>query len=294
MTDQLPSFVKYPKIPYLGGLEVFPGEISLFEKIDGSNCQIRNVKGRILLGNRSNFVMNRRWDQSIGYKAWIPTFKRWAMKNYSLYGLPQDVVLFGEWVAPREEESDPEEPHSRIEYSPEFENRLFLIDVGLLNAEGNLERFLDYQEAVQLLRERGIEDVPALPELRVAKPNKRDIERLLVEGLPGKFAKGDMEGIVFKDYRVQSAGDILARKWLLKPYSEISHERELSPNDRYSTTPRIRKTYYKLLEQGLEETDISSDLLFHAVREDIIREANTNPGEYFLSSRIKRFMKTRI
>ena len=272
-----PYFVKYGEIPYLGSLRIFNGPVSIFEKIDGSNCQVRNSDWRIYPGSRANYLTSRRWGNLDGYKAWMSHFRKWAMGNKSFFNLPDDVVVFGEWTVPRE-----------IKYPEEMEDKFYLIDVGFLSREGELAGFLHYDEAISFVNEYGLEDIHTLPEIRLPFADRREIEKILIEGPEQQLARENIEGIVIKDYDSTEQRFV---KLLRSPYSEIQRNHRLNEHQKYSTTPRIRKAHYRLLESGLEDVDIGEEILIYEIREDIIKETGIEPDIEFLGKKIKRFMK---
>src|SRR3990172_6688378 len=107
---QKPAFVKYPSIPHLAEtLEILDGNnLQVFEKLDGGNCQVRMFNGELFCGNRSNFLRREEYFRF----PWFKDFKRWTMSNQGLYGLPQSLIVYGEFTS----------PHT-VPYEPEFTNK---------------------------------------------------------------------------------------------------------------------------------------------------------------------------
>ena len=279
-----PPFVKYPEIPYLETTDIFEGPVSVFEKINGSNCQVRKYGGRIFPGNRSNYVSNRRWDDLKGYKSWISDFKKWAMGNYSLYSLPEEAILFGEWNQRRQLACPLE--NQQVTYPLEFQDKFFMIDVGLISKSNHLE-LLDHEGSLNLCKELHLENILPIPHVDLPSVKRQELETILLNGLPGKIATSEMEGVVIRDYTIKPPR---YRKLLIQPYSEIKNV--ASETRRYVNTPRMRKAVHRLLERGLDELDINPEVLFGEVREDIVSETGKEPDANYLSYRVIKFIKS--
>ena len=90
-------FVKYGSIPEIGSfreLKISPeNHHYIFEKIDGGNCQVRKINGRLYAGSKSNFLTGPVIEKS----EWFGKLLGWMYPNSSLFSLPENVILFGEW-----------------------------------------------------------------------------------------------------------------------------------------------------------------------------------------------------
>ena len=135
-----PEFVKYPRIKALGSSsQPIPLDlktiVSVFEKIDGGNCQIRNRNWQLLPGCKANYLTNMNKENF----EWFEKLLKWTYSNNSLYNLPEDIVVFGEWTG-----------NHTIRYGPAFSDRFAMIDVLDLNSK----RFVEYSDAVKFLQEK--------------------------------------------------------------------------------------------------------------------------------------------
>lgn len=208
-------FLKYPRMQHLAeALDILDNNVSVFEKMDGGNSQIRKVRGRIVCGSRARFLLRER-DL---IQPWFKGFQKWALSNYSFYNLPESLVMYGEWLS-----------RHTIEYHSEFTNRFFLLDV----YDASKKRFLPYEEAKQLKEDLGVEDVLTLNELANSKVTKNQLEKLAL----GKsdYSDGNREGVVIKDYEHQRFVK-LWRSTVELPYTSIVEE--------------IERTVHSLHDQG--------------------------------------------
>jgi len=276
-----PKFIKYPSIGYLGEERFEPeGPVEIFEKIDGSNCQVRALQGRILPGSRSHYLTGREWDspEKLGcLKRWMAHFKKWAMSNYSLGSLPENIVIFGEWTA-----------EAIVKYEKGDTNRFFLIDVGVLDERGDLEKLMEYETAVNFCRENGLDDVQFLDMLCFDCFGDVDLEEVIKKSDIRKLAKGSMEGVVVKDY----AGQQLT-KYLSAPYSELRILQNVKKGQRGITVPRIGKGYLSLIESGVDEDCVGEADLIKEVRKNIVDELQEMPDEVELQRYVLNFLKLR-
>jgi ATP-dependent RNA circularization protein (DNA/RNA ligase family) len=179
-----PKFVKYPEIPHLAEtLEILDSKnLVLFEKLDGGNTQVRTYQGRILTGNRANFLTREERFRFL----WFKDFNNWAKSNHSFGNLPENLIIYGEFTA----------PHS-LNYFPGFTNKFFLIDVYQLD-QG---RFIPYEDAVKTLEGLGIQNV-FFPEILARGGISLDQAKELAMG-ESKYSAHGREGIVVKDYDSQ-------------------------------------------------------------------------------------------
>ena len=183
-----PLFVKYPEIPYVEGKWHFKNPIEVLEKLDGSNCQVRCYDYRIWPGCRSKSLDNRVFDSPDNLSPvakWMAHFKKWAMKNESIYNLPNDVVVFGEWMG-----------GGAVRYPDEVNNKFFLIDVAMLNKSGEIGEFLEYETAVNFCREFELKDINFSDILVFGRFSRDDLDSVLQRTSRQRLAIGELEGVV--------------------------------------------------------------------------------------------------
>tara|TARA_Y100000310_G_scaffold163530_1_gene163365 strand:- start:7301 stop:8122 length:822 start_codon:yes stop_codon:yes gene_type:complete len=191
MTNE-PEFIKYPKILHLNGtLRILDNPVSVFEKLDGGNTQVRMCNGRLFAGSRAQFLTREeRFRQP-----WFGDFKKWAMANYSFYKLPENLVVYGEFLA----------PHT-LDYGDNSVNSFFVLDV--LDSEKG--RFLPYDVARKTLEQLGVEDVNFLDPLILNERVGRSQLYSLITESPYRDG-GLMEGLVIKNY--ESDPQRFAKLW---------------------------------------------------------------------------------
>ena len=179
-----PTFVKYPEIPHLMECpQILDSDnVQVFEKIDGGNTQVRTSEGRILTGSRANFL-----EREERFKFdWFKDFNRWAKSNQSLYGIPENLIVYGEFTS-----------FHTISYKPKFTNKFFLIDV----YDTDNARFIPYLDARERLEKSGVEDILFLEPLAEGKLGLKEL-RDLAKGR-SQYSRSGREGVVIKDYGAQ-------------------------------------------------------------------------------------------
>lgn len=175
------AFIKYHKIPYLDIVpEILDNEVSVFEKLDGGNCHFRKINGRLRCSNRANFIEGKGFE-----RFWFPAFRKWALSNYSLYDIDENHVFYGEWLAKH-----------NIDYEKEHMNKFYLLDAIDLKSG----KFLDYDEAKQLVKEYALEGINFLRTLAQGRLKKEDLEKLIEKS---DYYSGPKEGVVIKNYKNQ-------------------------------------------------------------------------------------------
>ncbi len=248
------GFRKYEDIKYLeeSDIDLKLPDNEVYEKIDGSNCQVRFINGRIRVGNRSKFIDQRPWNTIF----WFPDFTRWANSKSGFYNLPENLTVYGEWT------TDPNKSIQQITYPRKFRNRFFLIDV----FDENEEKFVSYDEAKEKVRELGVKDIIFLDRLYKGYLHKDILNKLLE--MPSKYREEGkpLEGIVIKNYKNQT----FAKK-LGKLFSEIREE-GLSNAERYVTQSRIIKIMNMLREAGIKPTE---DTIANMVKQNVFDEHDT-------------------
>jgi len=198
----VPDFVKYSRIPHLYEvLDLLDNPVEVFEKIDGGNSQIRKSEGRIFAGSRARFLSERK-DRA----AWFPDFLNFVMKNLTFHNLPENLIIFTEWLS----------PHT-LDYTRQAQDQAYLLDV-YDTEEG---RFLPYQKDLELLIQLGIEGINFLvPFISNKKVSVDELKEVLLERdsdyrSPGK----KMEGVVVKDYSNQR----FAKFWRRSAMKRVSY-----------------------------------------------------------------------
>ncbi len=238
-------FIKYPGIPYIEAKpEILKSPVYIFEKIDGGNCQIRNIGGRIIPGSRSNFLEGNR---IIDRVHWFKDFVRWVGKYFSNYpslNLDPNFIIYGEWLA-----------FHNILYNQENMDRFYFID--LFDTEER--RFIPYDQALEYLEMMGIEicqtprrtsknKVNILRILKKGQVSMGELEKLLNQ--ESDYRESTKEGLVIKDYQNQEFVKILHPEFSEK----VESTRNMSEYERYVTQNRYRKTKNALIEEGKEPT----------------------------------------
>ncbi len=180
-----PVFVKYPEIPHLTQvLKILDSDsLEVYEKLDGGNTQVRTHNGRIITGSRANFLSREEYFMF----PWFRKFNNWAKSDYSFHNLPENLIIYGEFLS----------PHT-LKYKPEFESRFFLIDLYDLNTG----KFIPYESARKRLEDDlEIKNILFLETLAKGKQSMARIKELAI----GKSHYSDYgrEGVVIKDYHHQ-------------------------------------------------------------------------------------------
>ncbi len=254
------KYIKYPSIPYLEAVpDILDNEVELFEKLDGGNCQIRKIQGRIVPGSRSNYLegnkVNKVW--------WFEDFVRWVgnKTKQDLYGLDPNFVIFGEWLALH-----------NIRYNSENMDQFYFIDV----YDMERERFVEYEQGKDYLKMMGIE-LNTVRYLGKGKFHRGELDRMLDE--KSDYRKGCKEGIVIKDYQKQRFAKLLHPE-----FSEVANNRRLPPIDRYVTKKRLEKTRQAMKEEG---KDISRKCLADRIKKDVLTDQGVALSEKQIEKRLK-------
>ncbi len=250
-------FLKYPRMQHLAeALDILDNNVNVFEKMDGGNSQVRKIKGRIICGSRARFLLRER-DLA---QPWFKNFQRWALSNYSFYNLPENLVVYGEWLS-----------RHTIDYNPEFIDKFFLIDLYNINKK----MFLHYDEAKQTVEDLEIEDVLTLNELARGMVTKNQLEKLAL----GKsdYSDGSREGVVIKDYENQRFVK-LWRSTIELPYTSVIEEIDRIVNSLQDQRKSFsRSDLYRIVYWELRRSD--KTIPFQHIRELI--------DKYIISKRIK-------
>ncbi len=199
MKNNYPSFRKYSRMPHLAEiLDLLDHEIEIYEKLDGGNSQIRKYKGRVICGNKSKFLKNPKYFT----QDWFKVFQDFALSNYSFYNLPENLIVYGEFLS----------KHT-LDYYPEFTDKFFLIDIFDLSKN----KYVQYKDSQKLLNNLGIEKVNFLETLAVWKFSFKDLEKF-IHG--SKYRDGDKEGIVIKNYSLQKFAKLWTSSVKRKPITD--------------------------------------------------------------------------
>ncbi len=235
-----PYFVKYKRIPHLAEIpSILDNPIYVFEKLDGGNSQVRTYNGRILAGNRSNFLTDSFVHSKLHIPEcrWFGDFLRWASKNYSFYNLPEDKIVFGEWLA-----------NHTLDYDEKNMNRFYVIDVFDLQTE----KFIPYENASVLLNKLGIKDIRFLRPIYKGKVDYEKLERLVDKS---DYRCGKAEGLVIKDYCSQE----FSKLW----------EKTIHRKKRTLSSEDVKRTILTMVESDLM---INRETVFNELRLDYDRQ----------------------
>lgn len=256
-----PSFVKYAKIASLDGSEnldplLRDREVMVFEKVDGGNCQIRRKDYQLYPGTRSGYLKGPRIER----RPWFSRLTGWAYSNESLYDLPENLIVFGEWMG-----------NHTIEYDPEFVNKFFVIDI-FDTCNGKL---VPYDKVPDLMGSFGVGGLNYLEPLVNGKTTSAEIDSL-VRNRKSDFYDGPMEGVVVKDY---SANPQMAWKKLHPDFAERRTTRfgdsGFKGIDAFLTPSRVIKAAYRLLDET-SSPELTVDAIATEVAGDILREERKN------------------
>lgn len=251
--DRKIPFVKYESIMNFGALKKTPDlserDLRVFEKVDGGNCQVRRVNGHIIGASRSNFLTG----PVLQRVPWFGKFNRWKFSNHTLYNLPENVIVFGEWSG-----------NHTIDYTPENNDRFFLIDVLDLNSQ----RFMPYEDGVDLLKNSGVDGVKPLRVLARGSLTPNDISNL-VKG-ESDFYFGPKEGVVVKDY--------FSEPQVSYKFYHPLFEETRSVNGKIDPLTRMRyvKAAFRLMDEG--KTEYSTLDLLNNVYNDVLKEQKVSYG----------------
>ncbi len=271
--NKLPKFVKYPKIPYLDeNKNLLAREVYIFEKIDGSLSQVRRTEKGIIGGSKANYISG-----STKRPSWATKFLKWMHSNKSLYNLPSGLIIYGEWLDP-----------VTLEYEKEFIDHFYFIDLAFVN-ENEEPVFYDYEEAIDYLYSWNIDGITILPRIGKKFINENEIRRIVIEcpsylrsaklDDDNRLLKGEMEGIVIKNYKIQEFA-----KCLHPNYSEL-REQEKILEERYITQTRVQKAKRRLNDSGNQ--NFSLEDLVNEIVEDIKEES----GKTFEHSAVKGVLR---
>lgn len=162
-------------------------KVIITPKIDGTNAKIfYDDEIGIVCGSRNRALYkeepdNQGFRQHIivdGYQPAFDFFEETANRKYS---------IFGEWL----------KKHS-VEYKKEYYNELYVYDL----YDNEAERYVDYEEVLELLVPYGFTMVPILGKFEKEKDISEEMIREYLD-LAGNYLEptlGFAEGIVLKDY----------------------------------------------------------------------------------------------
>lgn len=239
------KFLKYPKILHLNEtLEILDHPVEVYEKLDGGNSQIRNILGRVFAGSRSKFLTNPKYFS----QPWFKKFQKWALSNSSMYNLPENFIIYGEWLS----------KHT-LDYFPEFTDKFFMID--LFDLEKN--RFVQYKDAKERLTELGVNDLLYLKSLIKGKINEKDLEHLIQSS---DYRKGDREGLVIKNYDLQKFAKLWASSLRNRKISDFEIKRiifSLKDSDEEVSEERVVEeaiTEFKRIGRFFSDSDVKKKI----------------------------------
>ncbi len=234
-------FIKYLSIPYLEDcLDILDSEVYVFEKLDGSNCQIRVIDGRIAFGSRARYLEGIVLREGHG---WFRDFSSWVWRKGDLYNIPPHLILYGEWL------------HlNQIKYDNENMNDFYLLDVYDLEKG----KFIPYDEAVEEIKRHNV-SVNVLRILGKGKFDKESLKRILHE--ESDYYHGIKEGLVLKDYANQRFAKMYHPR-----FSEVVEGEGIPLNQKYVTPSRVFRVQQRLREEGKKD---SIEVLVQALQKDI-------------------------
>lgn len=279
-SEELPEFVKYVKIPYINGFpDLYGKEVYIFEKIDGSLCQVRRTKGGIIGGSRANYMTG------LTKPGWGDDFLKWMYNNSSLYNLKPGIIMFGEWLDP-----------VTIDYDKDVINKFYFIDLAIV--ENGKISFYDYMEALDYLTEWKIEGVEIMPiiakrfvdesiALEILRRQPSYLRSLDYDLKTGEIVNSEMEGIVLKNYTLQKFAKVLHPK-----YSEIREEAKTLER-KYVNQARIDKAIRRIQDSSEENIRLNLENLVLEVQRDIIDETRKEVSFDSIKSiiRAKKFFR---
>jgi hypothetical protein len=266
MSSKVVPFVKYESICSLVETEDVKqfgkSDFKVFEKIDGGNCQIRRQDWNLYPGNRANFLKGPK----VKSLPWFGKFVGWTYSNSSLYQLPENLIVFGEWSG-----------NHTIDYSPLNNDKFFVIDVLDLNKN----RFMDYDCARVALDEMGIKGVHFLPILHEGPVSPNELEVMLQER--SDYYDGPKEGLVLKDY---SADPHRFYKVYHSDFAEARKDR--FGNVDYLTPARFSKAYNRLLDEGKDRFTLNEYL--REVYADVVKSGKGSFDSSLIHERFDAFV----
>ena len=203
------TFIKYPHLERLGGVEVqdiLIGNVTAFYKIDGTNGSIwwDEDKGRMRFGSR-----NRELDLQNDNAGFMNALHQDEKLMGLFRGFPE-LRLYGEWLV----------PHSLKTYREDAWRRFYVFDV--YNDEDG--KFYPYERYQPILEEYGIEYIP--PIAKMINPSVEQVISLLDKtGYLIEDGKGKGEGIVLKNYDfVNQHGRTTWAKIISNEFKEVHHK----------------------------------------------------------------------
>ena len=267
---KLPKFVKYGRTPSVVsptslGPDFFRRDLEVFEKADGGNCQVRRIEEwNLVAGNRANYLKG----EVIGRHPWFSDFIGWMYSNNTLYNLPMNFIMFGEWTS----------LHT-IRYSEENTDKFFVLDLYALKTG----RLMEYGKARELLEKCKVEDVRFLDVKVKGRLNIALLEKMLNE--PSDLYKGEKEGLVVKDYDFNP-------QFRLKLYHPLHSEKTHLNNGTFDclTPSRFIKAIYRVMEQKRGDKSKFNDVIEEVIRDVVVEEGtfyNFSSVRIRLSSYIK-------
>jgi uncharacterized protein (UPF0335 family) len=242
-----PKFVKYPKILYLEECSDILGHAGyVFEKIDGSLSQVRiNEQGLLLGGSKSNYITG-----SSQRPFWASRFLKWMHSNKSLYNLPRELIMFGEWLEP-----------VTVEYHPENLDKFYFLDLAYVKKDKPV--FFDYDEAIGYLVQWEIKGIEVSVPISRGFLDQENVTHL-VETEQSRLGT-EIEGVVLKNYRIG-----LFSKYLHPKYSEIRAQAK-TLEGKYLTDIRVKKAIRRLKDEGHRK--LTLDQVVNEVASDIETES---------------------
>ncbi|MBI2666634.1 hypothetical protein HYX13_03410 [Candidatus Woesearchaeota archaeon] len=246
---------KFPSIKEVyNGENITHGDVFVFEKIDGANVSLRKEGQHLVPWSRGGPIGGARRYYFDAFRDFV--FNKLAVDT-SLYDLPEELVLFGEFT---------HYGSGHITYDHPHMDKMHLI--GIYNAEGNT--FLHPTESqvwIDLLHLD--EKLPFVPLLHHGNLSDQLASSLLHRS---RLSHGSCEGIVVHEYGSQFSEGVRMRKRYHPDFREVDETKEGA--DKYLTLRRFVKAGQKLLAAKKE---INLDALLAETVRDVCQEASLKP-----------------
>ena len=241
-------------------------QIIIQEKVDGANASFAVVDGELKCWSRN---------RELSMSNTLEGFYVWAKQNIEVDKLLEGVVYFGEWTA-----------QHKVVYEG-YAKQFFLYDIYNLH----LEEYVSFSMVRDEAKRLGLNLIPVFfeGEFESFEQLMSYVGRTALNGKLGQEVSG--EGIVVKnvDYR-DRFGKQMFVKLVVDKFAEVQMQKapkdpkkKFTPEElkvrECTTTPRVEKQLFKMIEEGLLDRDYGVEdmgkILKHVsplVAEDILKE----------------------
>jgi len=234
------EFRKFQKIRPLGALEtegILEGTdpIYIFEKLDGSNTQIRMTEEGLACGKRTDWVIET--------DGQFKNFYDWVMSHAPFQSLDTDLILFGEWLV-----------RHTVKYQDIYYHKFYLFDVFSISKNA----YLPYEDVKAIAEQYGCE---CLEPMYIGP--FVDYDHL--QGFVGQseYAINRGEGIVIKRYGFRNRFDQQAwAKIVCDEFLETFHNKAKGERavDKYDGSDICRALITKARVQKIREKGRNGEL----------------------------------